>query len=615
MKMPKFAVNKAAILSFFLSHGEKIIAAMIGLAACGLVWGGIGTIRNLRPSSKQEPQAIVAGAAAASEHIDAVKNPPAEERASDKKLAEVVTQWRETKVVSEPPHALFSRPLFGELARRSSPDILPIEDLRAVSGAAVLAVKAPPGGRVAPPVRTPDFDDGNMPRQKPRGNRRGPGQQAQQQPEEQPEQDQALQPDQQLGPQGKVVPYVLVTGLIPLKKQQQEYRQRFDNASFRNATIDAPNWSSYRIERAEIQPGAAEKWSPIDVKQAVIRYGAEWVGFQSEPALATITIPTAQENRDLAVSPIPFSSPMPQLADGSWGLNAMHPWFVDYLQRDAEEKKSQALADQVKAETSTNIFGAATEESVGGGIGKPGFGVPVMPVDEDSGMAPGMAGSVMLGPEYRLFRFIDLDVKPGRTYRYRVKVVCWNPNLNVPGRHLVEASLATKPILESPESNPTAPVVVSDGARLLVQPVPKQILKRIKPGMFAVLPLGEKPNAGSLALRVLIMEPGGLANVDSQQKKTGELRSLGDSITTNRVLLDVRGPREDRTETRGGKATPPPEPLEMIFLRPDGIIEVVSSPESQLDFERYRATLQTDQANAATGDRAGQQRPGGESPF
>jgi hypothetical protein len=53
----------------------------------------------------------------------------------------------------------------------------------------------------------------------------------------------------------------------------------------------------------------------------------------------------------------------------------------------------------------------------------------------------------------------------------------------------------------------------------------------------------------------------------------------------------------------------------MIFLRPDGIIDVVSSPDSQLDFERYRATLPTDQANAAAGDRAGQQRPGGESPF
>jgi hypothetical protein len=53
----------------------------------------------------------------------------------------------------------------------------------------------------------------------------------------------------------------------------------------------------------------------------------------------------------------------------------------------------------------------------------------------------------------------------------------------------------------------------------------------------------------------------------------------------------------------------------MIFLRPDGMIDVVSSPESQLDLERYRATLPTDQANAAAGDRAGQQRPGGDSPF
>jgi hypothetical protein len=288
---------------------------------------------------------------------------------------------------------------------------------------------------------------------------------------------------------------------------------------------------------------------------------------------------------------------------------------VDYLQREVEEKKSKALADLVKAETSTNIFGGANENALDGGIGQPGFGVPIMPVDEDPGMASGATETVMQGPEYRLFRFIDLDVKPGSTYRYRVKVVCWNPNLNVPGRHLVDASLATKPILESAESEPTAPVVASDGARLLVQPLAKQVMKKIKPGMVAVQILGEKPNAGSLALRALIMEPGGLANVDSQQKKTTEGRSIGEPITTNRVLLDVRGRQEDRTETRSGKATPPPEPLEMIFLRPDGTLDVASSADSQLDIDRYAATLPTDQANAATGDRAGQQPAGGESPF
>jgi hypothetical protein len=68
---------------------------------------------------------------------------------------------------------------------------------------------------------------------------------------------------------GKIVPYVLVTGLIPLAKQLKEYHQKFDNASFKNATIDAPNWSSYRIERTEVQPGVAEKWSTIDVKAAI----------------------------------------------------------------------------------------------------------------------------------------------------------------------------------------------------------------------------------------------------------------------------------------------------------------------------------------------------------
>jgi hypothetical protein len=221
----------------------------------------------------------------------------------------------------------------------------------------------------------------------------------------------------------------------------------------------------------------------------------------------------------------------------------------------------------------------------------------------------------MLGPEYRLFRFIDLDVKPGRTYRYRVKIVCWNPNLNVPSRHLVDASLATKPILESPESAATSPVVVPDGARLLVQPITKQLMKKIKPGMVAVQILGEKPNAGSLALRVLIMEPGGLANVEPLQNRRGEVRSLGDAIATNRMLLDVRGRLDDRTETRAGKPTPPPEPLEMIFLRPDGTFDVASSADSQLDIDRYRSTLPNEQGDAAAADRAGQQPAGGESPF
>ena len=227
---------------------------------------------------------------------------------------------------------------------------------------------------------------------------------------------------------------------------------------------------------------------------------------------------------------------------------------------------------------------------------------------------PGPDGQIAKGPEYRMFRFIDLAVMPGRTYRYRVKTVCWNPNLNVPSRHLVDAAIAKQTTLESPDSNATTPVVVPDGARLLVQPMKKQDLKRLKGGMVSALILGEKPNSGTFALRSLLMEVGGIANVDPTQNKRGDPRSRGDAIVTDRVLLDIRGKLEDRAETRTGKPTPPPEPLEMIFLRPDGTFEVTSSAESQQDIDRNQLTMPADDAGAAPGG-TGQPPVPGDSPF
>jgi len=229
-------------------------------------------------------------------------------------------------------------------------------------------------------------------------------------------------------------------------------------------------------------------------------------------------------------------------------------------------------------------------------------------------MMPGADGNEATGPEYRLFRFIDLAVVPGRTYRYRVKTACWNPNLNVPSRHLVDAAIAKETTLESPVSDATAPIVVPDGAKLLAQPMKKQDLKRLKPGMISVMILGEKPNSGSFALRSLLMEVGGSANVDPAQNKRGDPRSRGDSIVTDRVLLDVRGKLEDRGEAKTGKATPPPEPLEMIFLRPDGTFEVASSADSQQDIDRYQSTLPADDAGPASGGPSQPAGPG-ESPF
>lgn len=620
MKAPRIAFNKDALLTFLLQHGEKIIATVVGLAACALALSGVSALRSMRPTVKQQPEAIIADATVTARHIEAVKIAPEDELTSEKGLAATVAQWLAAKVEPPPAIVLFDKPLVAEMARRSRPDILPIEELRAVAGFAVLALKPRAIGDRMAPEKPLNLDTARTekPAKPPRGGRGRPMPPGPQIPP-----DMGIMPpgpEQPLS-QGKIVSYVLVTGLIPVEKQQEEYARRFDTASYRDATLDAPSWNGYQLEKTEVLPGTAEKWTPVDMKGVARRYSADWSGLSPELFLPRLLLPVEQERRDLAVSPIPFCSPLPQLAEGSWGLNALHPWFVAFLERSAAEQKAKRVADQETAAANATVFGGAGPSFDGGSPPgfppgfPPGQGMDSMPAPGLQGMLPGMEGQVAELPEYRLFRFVDLAVVPGRSYRYRVKSVCWNPNFNVPSRHLVETSSSKQLTVESPVSTATAPVAVPDGTRLLVQPTKKQDLKRLKMGLVPVMILGEKSNGASWGLRSLLVEAGGVVNVDPLQNKRGDPRSKGDAIVTDRVLLDVRGRLEDRAETKPGKPTPPPEPLEMIFLRPDGTYEVASSAESQPDLDRYRSTLPADDAAAGPGERPGQPPAAGDSPF
>lgn len=621
MKLAKPSFNKDSLLQFFVDHGEKLGVGLIGLASLALAWGGISSLRAMRPSEEQEPQAIIKEAAEASAHIEAVKIAPDDELTSEKGLAATVAQWLAPEVTPAPPRALFDKPLFAELARRSSPTIFPVEDLRAVAGVAVVAAKPKPvAGR--PVERTINLDGpspappkGGKP---PRGGRpTAPTQPVPPQPT--PEMMGFPQPgmDPAQQQQGKIVPYVLVTGLIPVAKQQAEYESRFSMASLRDPNLDMPHWNGFEIERMEVIPGTEGRWKPVDMKSLVRRYSAEWAAVHPEPLLPQLMLAPEQEQRDRAIAPLPFCSPLPQLADGAWGLKSLHPWFAGYLERQAEKQKAAAEKQQRDAEESSNVFaGGGPAGPFDGGFQPPGFGAG----PDGSGMMPSgnpampdMVDPALLGPEYRLFRFIDMDVKAGRTYRYRVKSSCWNPNLNVPSRHLADNADAKKQALDSDFSTATTPIVVPDGSKLLVQPLKKQELKRLKSGTVSVMILGEKPQAGSLSLRSLLMEVGGIANVDPATNKKGDLRSRGDAIITDRVLMDSRGRLEDRAETRGSKPSPPPEPLEMLFLRPDGGFDVVSAADSQQDLERYSLTLPAD--GGAPAAAPGQPQPGADPGF
>jgi len=229
------------------------------------------------------------------------------------------------------------------------------------------------------------------------------------------------------------------------------------------------------------------------------------------------------------------------------------------------------------------MMGQGMQGGMGGGMMMPGMGM---------GMGMG-AGVGMEEPEYRMFRFIDTTVEPGKTYRYRVRVSVRNPNFGLPGEYLLEPELAKAPILVAPWSEPSAPAHIADKHRFLVRSLKRGEAKKSKTG-FEVLVLAENPANGNYTMRTLQAELGGMLNLEKKGGRGADPKAA-ESVVTNTLLLDVRG-RQDEPEPKKGAAAEPSEPVELLFLREDGSFDVVTAEDSVRVVEQYAATLATPEA-------------------
>lgn len=220
-----------------------------------------------------------------------------------------------------------------------------------------------------------------------------------------------------------------------------------------------------------------------------------------------------------------------------------------------------------------------------------------LPIFAEGGM--GMADGGRMGPEfaggmdlaeYRLFRFVDTDVEPGEQYRYRVKFALRNPNAGLAARYLENPADTREEFLVSEYSPETPPVRVPETNRLAIRTIPREVAQsmKIRGDDYEVMVLAAAEDNGNFSLRSVVAEPGDFANVDTSRNTRGNTRFYGESVVTDRMLLDVRGTQEARADRRGPE---PPPPLEMLFLRADGSFELVSAADSELDLVKYGNTL------------------------
>ncbi len=572
MKMPSF--NLAAATDVLLRHGEKIVAAIVGLGGLILVWGGIDAMRSLAVTDAQTPKAVSQAATQARDHIGREAQPPADLLPPRKPLADALDVWRTPLVpwksgtapgltiAATPSLPVLDSPLFEELKKRGQPDVLPLEDVRAVAGVALLPVPEPAAG-------------GAQPRRGQRG-----GEAAEREPP--PEMTDVMgRPVER----GLVVPYVIVTGLIPAAKQHAEYLARFQGCGFRDPRRDAPLWSDYEIDRATVGRDGQETWTKIDLVAAA-KQAAAWGPLSDTGVPPEFQLASDEDLRSMKTTPLGFVSSLPRRIDGTWELADLHPWVVERL--------LEALA----------AAGRELEPGVGEQV-EPGFGAAVPGFDtppEGAVEAAQPEGMQQLEqrPEYRLFRFIDTAVTPGETYRYRVRLKVWNPNFDQnPERmrpHVADPKLALEQKLSSPNSEP-ASATVPPPTRVLVDTLRRDTIKdmRLKPGTLELLVLGAGAETGSIALRGFVGDPGAVIDVDEKfNSKTQRDRARGEKLVTGRVLVDARGRQLDRRDGPADREKPPgaiPEPLDVLCIRPDGSYEMVSVVESGPLVARYRATL------------------------
>ncbi|MEO1992029.1 MAG: hypothetical protein ABGW78_08880, partial [Pirellulales bacterium] len=361
-------------------------------------------------------------------------------------------------------------------------------------------------------------------------------------------------------------------------------------ASFQDARRDIPLWSDFLVERVDVTNGDSDKWQRINPKTAMDSAEKTWAGIQPDSLPANFFLAPEQQP---ALGNVRYAWPLPQLALESWGMEAFHPWALEEWERLRVEQEAMINAGQEQQGFGLSSGLSMGESYMDDGSGLTGSGGPALPFEnplqagDDYGDDYGMESDYgMMGEEgafdpaslieFKLFRFVDTDVKFGRSYKYRVRVSLWNPNYKVPAQHLLTADLATATKLPSGHSNETSPITI---------PGPTDVLARTLPENKAV-----KSALGRDKAEVLVLLP---------HEKTGNYALHSSLVIPGNMILvqKVLEPEEDERSPRGSKGPPRKKKPEILtipvgffidFMGQQMVADVAQNPQLPMQTRRSR---------------------------
>lgn len=496
MKAPKKTKSKKSKkktgdYGFFLLHIEKIVLGCIVLVFLWLAVGSMGAY----PSLSWQPNDLSGASDQAKNRIDTNEVSITD---IDPSLYVIDYDAKAKWIKQEVNISAFTTPtkweptLFPERIPRGEPKILAITKLRAVPGSGAILVQDKDPRRTAGASRGGPMGGAGY-AMDPMGGGGGYG-----------------------GGSGTVLEgrrWIVLTGLIPIKEQLQEYVNTYSEAMYQDPMRDRPNYVACEIERCEYDPtpGATLVWKKLETVKSFDEQMKTWAGTGAEQVDSSYLAPAIPGT-------MPIAYYLPPLAHKLFGEEVAYPPYVPLLSDSLVETLGiqDELIKQIQEQESRPIdlnemleqFNKSLGASSGGMGGSMGYSSMGGPMGGDSMMGGPMGGGMSMGGSSRmggvsgrmsgpsgmmggggglmraptriqvappalvdhyLFRYFDFDVQQDKSYQYRVKLILSNPNVKLNPKLLETPEFSVKPALFSESCEPSAPVTVGRTARVLAK--------------------------------------------------------------------------------------------------------------------------------------------------
>ena len=369
----------------------------------------------------------------------------------------------------------------------------------------------------------------------------------------------------------RVKRWVVLTGLVPIEKQERAYLDTLQKPIGYDPNRDYPQYLGYYVERVAVA-SPAEAANPDWKKAEKFRFpGSVKVQSGSEEVVA------ANCTRDR------LTYPLESLSGRPWDESVAHapniPVKKEVTDADRASSQPDAPAGGDRPLPADDPFG-------GGGPQEP---------QPDTPPAADKVADEKKQPAFLLFRFFDYSAEPGKHYVYRVQLGLQNPNYDLNPLLLKTPELAKDRYLLTTWSDPSPVISVPYDTRVL--------LASVKSGRYSRDPVGRVlvatwiQDKGIESHDEFALVRGQVANFVQGRSSRTPTPAADDSpveYVSNATAIDFRG--GDGLTRRRGHSLRLNATGEMLLLTPDGSLVI----RNELSDQPLRNVLTNPTATAAT---------------